>query len=306
MTHAKFGSDEFYGTYHGHTPILLEAVFEQLVAAPRRDGKKVRAVFLAGDSSMDNKYWIQERVKAVNGYEKLLRPSQSVPDIAYHLNHVFSEQGMPAVCINCAVEESTIGMRAKGTKLLQQDEFIRDHVTEDDVIICSVGGNDIALKPTAQTVVGIAWLSRCASSANVRQGTAWGLEHLRGLFGSDLSAYLRSLTQRKKPALVMPAVIYYPDMNPKSPSWASMVLKAIGYNTSPSVIQSVIDRVALDVKQAVTSSGVGAAAVVPVSLSLALDGTSSEDYVARVEPSAIGGAKIASLFVATLQEQGLV
>jgi hypothetical protein len=308
MTSARraVSSEEFYGTYHGHSPVLLEALFERLVADRRRRGEFVRVVFLAGDSSMDNKYWIADQEPAVNGYETLLRPARSVPDICHQLNKAFAAEGAAVVCINCAVEESTIGIRKRGTNLLPQDEFLRDHLTELDVVVCSVGGNDIALKPTVATVLGVGWLSRCASASNIVKGTAWGLGHLRSLFTGDLEAYLRALSSKGRPALVVPAVIYYPDMNAKAASWANVVLKAIGYNSTPTVVQSVIDRVALEVTNSLTAEAVGASKLHVASLSEAMDGTCTTDYVARVEPSAAGGAKIAKLLVNIMRQRGLL
>ncbi len=305
-------AEEFYGTYHGHSPVLLEALFNHLVAEPRRQGIAVRVVFLAGDSSMDNKYWIPHREPSVNGYEDVLRPrTAAVPDIAHQLNKLFAATGSGAtgtrfVCINCAVEESTIGVRRKGTSLLLQDEFLRDHITPDDIICCSVGGNDIALKPTVATVVGVGWLSRCASAANIAAGTAWGMGHLQTLFGEDLRGYLNALCSKQRPCLVVPSVIYYPDMNAKAASWANVVLKAIGYNTTPATVQNVIDRVVVDVRTQVTAGTVNAQAGRVAALSEALNGTHTYDYVARVEPSAQGGIKIAQLFVKILREEGLL
>ena len=62
--------------------------------------------------------------------------------------------------INCAVEESTVGARAC-SRLLDQDTFIRDHITGDDMLVVSVGGNDIALKPNPCTIVHMLSLVKC-------------------------------------------------------------------------------------------------------------------------------------------------
>ena len=44
-------------------------------------------IYLAGDSSMDNKYWINNRFKeSINGYQDIL--SKMLPDICYHMNKV--------------------------------------------------------------------------------------------------------------------------------------------------------------------------------------------------------------------------
>ena len=34
-----------------------------------------------------------------------------------------------------------------------QDDFIRTHITEQDILIVDVGGNDVALKPTSGVIV---------------------------------------------------------------------------------------------------------------------------------------------------------
>ena len=49
------------------------------------------------------------------------------------------------------IEESTVGNRSAG--LLIHDAFVRDHITEQDYLVVSMGGNDVALRPTAGTIV---------------------------------------------------------------------------------------------------------------------------------------------------------
>ena len=46
--------------------------------------------------------------------------------------------------------------------LLPADTFIRDHLTKDDCIVMSCGGNDIALNPTLATVISWAGQGRAA------------------------------------------------------------------------------------------------------------------------------------------------
>lgn len=299
-------SAEFYAQYHGHSEKLLDTIFEELVASRRLRGETVHVVFLAGDSSMDNKYWLgdNQRERAVNGFEAVLEPPWSKPDIAHHVNkalaHAAKENKRDGfVCLNCAVEESTIGCR-DGGKLLPQDEFIRQRITKDDILIVSAGGNDIALRPTCSTAVAMAWLSIFSGKANIVKGSAWGLGHFRSLFCDSLCGYVNSLTSKNKPMMFVPSVIYYPDENVKAQSWASPILKLIGYNSNPRHVQAIIDRVFTEVQLGVTPARVGIPSVVPLALSAAMDGTKTEDYVARVEPSAVGGSKIANLFVSTI------
>ena len=52
------------------------------------------------------------------------------------------------------VEATTLNQRT--TKLLPQDEFIRENIREDDIVIVSIGGNDVALLPAPCTICAMA------------------------------------------------------------------------------------------------------------------------------------------------------
>ena len=78
-----------------------------------------------------------------------------------------------------SVEASTAADRCE-FRLLTQDKFIRDTVREEDYIIMSVGGNDIAMAPTLATVVNIAllnlsphWLTLLGLAPGYRHLTSW-------------------------------------------------------------------------------------------------------------------------------------
>jgi hypothetical protein len=64
-------SNEFYKEYHGHKSYHLKNLLEVL----KLNGKN-SFIYLAGDSSLDNKYWIlnDPAQTAINGYEHFLRP----------------------------------------------------------------------------------------------------------------------------------------------------------------------------------------------------------------------------------------
>ena len=49
----------------------LEVVERQL-----RAQDKPNLIFFAGDSSLDNKFWFENRARATNGYEHILRPPE--------------------------------------------------------------------------------------------------------------------------------------------------------------------------------------------------------------------------------------
>jgi hypothetical protein len=69
--------------------------------------------------------------------------------------------------VNCAVEESTIGGRRQ--ELLPQDKFVRDHVKPDDIVIISLGGNDIALRPTCCTALNMMSLLCCSTTSCIQR-----------------------------------------------------------------------------------------------------------------------------------------
>jgi hypothetical protein len=194
------------------------------------------------------------------------------------------------------VEESTIGMRKCGKMLLDQDVFARDHIISTDILIASLGGNDIALRPSVATALSVGCISAFSSTTNVKAGNACFYNHLKKLFCDDLANVLQAITAVNKPEMIIPCTIYYPEES-VSESWANMVLSLIGYNKNPSHIQALIDRVAFDAARSLTPSRFGVKSVRVVKLSEALDGKHAEDYVARVEPSSAGGGKIAAVLL---------
>jgi hypothetical protein len=99
----------FYGEYHGHKAADLSRV---LSALREKSGKKP-VIYLAGDSSLDNKYWFDRtaRKPACNGYEHAVTPPFSRPDVAWAINRRAADVHAPFVCINGAIEEATISDR---------------------------------------------------------------------------------------------------------------------------------------------------------------------------------------------------
>jgi hypothetical protein len=188
---------KFYDEYYGHTIDDLEALLQRLP-----NGRGV--IYLVGDSTMDNKYWLKPALEnACNGYERCLEPARSKPDCAYWVNRECKDRGMgdSFCCINAAIEESTLGLRDDG-KLLPQDAFVQQHLTEKDVIVVSIGGNDIALRPNVWTVASM--LSLLATPTwLIERGFAPGLSHFVNLFGNATTRYLETLTSQTKPRLVV-------------------------------------------------------------------------------------------------------
>lgn len=318
-------SRAFYARFHGHDPSVLRRVCEAL-----RTGTSGRRalVWLVGDSSLDNKAWVRSAppVAACNGYERIMYPARSVPDVAYHVNAELVRGRLDTfACVNAAVEESTVEARARGS-LLPQDEVVRDLIAPSDVLVVSVGGNDIALRPTPETAAALSVLLRaplrsetCLLTSSLQPSVVEGFEvypfeestevtaalmHFDTLFSDKVSDYVASLCGHAVPALVVVCMVYYP--HALCGGWADRALAQLGYNTCEGR-----ERVQLLIRTffARATCGIRAphgALTSHLPLFTVLDASSgSSDYVARVEPSVGGGQKIALEIVARLSQARL-
>ena len=144
----------YYEPFYGHDPEHLALA----LAALRRRHDSV--VFLAGDSSLDNKYWFSSWAEALHGYEDVLEPAVMKRDVCYWVNEEAAREGKSIGCLNAAVEATSLNDRSFG-RLLPQDAFIRDAIDANDVLVVSVGGNDVALQPLLCTAVNLALLVCC-------------------------------------------------------------------------------------------------------------------------------------------------
>lgn len=289
----RVSSRAYYSTYHGHSTQLLRPVLDAL----RGPGLQRRqAIFFAGDSSLDNKYWFPDSAPAVNGYEGVLDPAEMKEDVCYCVNRelVSRRLGSHAFAINTAVEATTLGERSSWYGGLNgQDRFIQENLAQGDSLVVSVGGNDIALAPSLATIASMLSLVYLASDESLEQGTATGMGHFIHMFRDQLQSYVSQLVQRCKPRKILLCMIYYPGVDGEG-SWADFALSAMSYNMNPERLQLAIRSV---FRLAVSQVRIEGVEVVPVPLFEALDGTISEDYVERVEPSPAGGRKMAHLLV---------
>jgi len=279
----------FYTEYHGHKIDDLERLASSL---PRGRG----VIYLVGDSTLDNKYWLIDHGMegACNGYEECLQPARSPPDVAHWINHECVVRGLSGelCCVNAAIEESTLGLRHGGT-LLPQDAFVQRHLCEKDVLCVSMGGNDIALRPTLCTIVSMATLLATPSFL-IQWGLAPGLGHFVGLFRDATRRYLQCLMRDRKPRCVVACMLYYLDETPGG-SWADFTLQKLGYDKDPTKLQLIMREV---YRRGTSQLGsIDGVPVVPVPMYEALDGKTSDDYVQRVEPSSQGGRKLAALIM---------
>ena len=291
----EVSAHSFYGEYHGHRVEHLETVHRALCGGAEH---KRSVVWLCGDSTLDNKYWLPgfATSRALNGFERVLNPAVMQQDVAYWVNSELAERGLTqSVCLNCSVEESTLADRANG-RLLPQDEFIRDHLQPSDVLVVSVGGNDIALRPSLKTILSIVGLMASPRSL-LESGWAPGMSHILHLFGArtrDLITNLCSRCPGGGPRCVVVCMLYYLD-EAQTPSWAARTLSALGYDKDPTKLQLLIRKAFEEATQRIQLPG--GVRVVPLPLFEALDGKDPSDYVQRVEPSAKGGQKMARALI---------
>eukprot|EP00392_Amoebophrya_sp_AT5.2_P006293 g6304.t1 len=289
-------------------------------------------IYLLGDSTLDNKHWLysnaiaktQERallrdgLPACNGYEHILsEPKRSMPDVAYWLNRAIAdsrdEQGageqdegrsMPRyIAINAAVEESTLGQRF--SRLLPHDAFVAEQFGSNDVLVFSCGGNDIALAPSAGTIFNIAAAVLCASTFGARSdGYTLGLGHFADLFGKQTENFVRRVVghdaQKKRPKLVVVCMLYFLDEDGGAESWANATLGFLRYNKDPGMLQNFIRYC---YREGTKKIKVDEVPVLAVPLFETLDGKDTRDYVARVEPSAVGGEKLGHALWHAIQEK---
>ncbi|KAK3114200.1 hypothetical protein LTR53_007700 [Teratosphaeriaceae sp. CCFEE 6253] len=280
----------FYNQWAGH-PLLDLATVHASIQASRLE---TPIVYLAGDSSLDNKAWVASSgpggepvpVPVPHVYDLFLVPPKPKPDIAFWLNHFLDSR---ATAVNTAVEASLL--RHRDDRLLPHDYFIRDHIRAQDILIVSVGANDIALSPTLATMrhmFQLAWLTPLRS---IERGTASSLTYFKHMFGAQTKSYISRIIEKQTPSAVIVCMIYYPleSSAGAQPSWADAQLKALGYDRYPGQLQAAIRKM---YEQATAIIEIDGTIVVPCPLFEVMDGRSKEDYTARVEPSVQGGKKM--------------
>lgn len=276
----RIRSDSFYSEYHGHSIDDLEVIHDRL----RSYGKKV--VWLVGDSSLDNKHWLFPDggwsktfpnnlcADACNGYERFLNPPKSIQDVCYHLNSLLPSN---YAAINCAIEE-----RAVSDGISAHDTFVRNHMQDGDVVIISLGGNDLVLKSSLLTKL---WLG--ALLYVVPNWFGLGLGHI---FKEGIEERLRYICGMRKPSLIIPCSIYYPCMIGKG--WANHFLEL----TRPERVHALIDACHEQYTSKITL-GDDSIPIRSVALAYVLDPHDSNDYCQQVEPSIQGGRKMAEAFM---------
>lgn len=290
----KINSYNFYNEYRGHKISHLNTLLHGL----KQIGIK-NYIYLAGDSSLDNKFWLfGKKEYAVNGYEYILDPPDMKPDISYYMNALLTDSNY--CVINTAIEESTLTCR--DDSLLPQDVFIQKNITDEDILIVSVGGNDIALHPSMTTLWNMALMMYCNTRETIKKGpaSAWGMKHFINLFKTDIEKYIKRLIGDRRPHKIIVCMIYYPDE--QSGGWADRTLGLLGYDNNPEKLQTAIRTI---FKYATSQIIIDGCQVIPCPMYKILDGKNPLDYIQRVEPSTTGGEKLAKEFVRLCLSQNI-
>jgi hypothetical protein len=296
----KIKTSRFYMQWAGH-PLDDMATFHSQTTL-LRPSKPI--IYLAGDSSLDNKYWVpvigphgeEPPVAVPKIYEEVLQTPFPRPDVTFWLNHLLEDSG---TTLNLAVEATML--RERDSDLLEHDKFIRDNITPNDILIVSVGGNDVAMKPTFSTMRRMLQLSWLTPFSSLEKGNAWSLDHFTHMFKDQVQNYVEKLVEKQKPKAVVVCMIYYPleaTAASKQSSWADLPLKFLGYNRNPARLQAAIKAMYENATKKLQIEGTQ---VIPCALFDVLDGKNGEDYTARVEPSSEGGKKMATYFMKILK-----
>lgn len=309
---SKVNTRDYYSEYFGHNVDYLQTIHDHL-----RSGNEQRpCIFLAGDSSLDNKVWFESSATAINGYENVLSPPTMKLDVCYWLNMEAQRRGIDAFCVNTAVEATSLNSRACCI-LLAQDQLISRCITPRDILVVSIGGNDLALNPVLATIANIIPLLcctplqcidncsvACPPNTHVDLGCCgcglpgclvspfgWpvGMAYFVDLFGNRVENYVKRVLVGRKPQKVVICMYYFLDVYGRG-GWADCFLSCMCYDVAPARLQSAIKKVYELATRRIRIPGVE---VIPVPLFKALDGQDTRDYVQRVEPSPQGGRKIA-------------
>lgn len=287
-TNVVISPQSFYEQYFGHNIVKLKTIHTRI----RENSKNV--IWLAGDSSLDNKHWLFNNVFEKNilvsktltpshVYQHLFVPPICLPDVAACINSLTEKN----VALNCALEESSLWDRS--SKLPDTDRLIRHCIEPNDTLIVSVGGNDVALKLCLRTVFWmlVMWVLPFE----------WIPPYVYDLFHTQVRDYILKLTERNRPRKIIVCMFYYPCEMGEGWLDGSPVFRL--YNRNREKMQRLIDLIFEKCTRKIKIPG---SEVVPVHLGHVLDSRDEKDYVSRIEPSAQGGLKMATRFVEIIND----
>jgi hypothetical protein len=258
-----------YDNYYGHNIEILKKLVND----------KNKYIYLVGDSVLDNKYWVK------NIKTEKVRDIFTVPDIAYHINSLLDKDKSKDlnkkdyICINCAVEESKIESKNilnEHEALNEQDKFVRDNIKDDDILVVSLGGNDIML-----SFKNILPLIKVLISSNYKDSENY--KNLLNIFNLGIENYVKKILGKHQSKVIV-LFPYFP-CEVYSESWGNFLL------TGMMLFKHKIKKLMKDIFEDITYP------YIKIPLYEIFDSTKEEDYVQRLEPSYTGGLKIAKEIV---------
>ncbi len=274
-------SCQFYNSFYGHKIEDLKIVKEKLDS--QKSNKNY--IYLVGDSSLDTKHWTGIWNPSLNGYEKIFENMKT--DVSFYINKKLQDKNIPYICLNAAVECATIS--SKNLQLNDQDLFVSQNITSNDILVVSIGGNDIALAPSFNTILNMGMLQYLNSVENLTSDQAIGMNYFINLFKNQVEEYIKKIIGKTRPKKIVICCIYYPDTT-NCESWASTALNLLNYNNNPIKLQTTIQSI---FKYATSKISINDIEIIPFPMFEYLDANDSRDYEKRVEPSSIGASKLA-------------
>ena len=329
---SKINSIDFYNNFSGHliehlTKIIDGKSFIDRLRSYNGQNKERSVIFLAGDSSLDNKYWPlndpnEQKLcnkPPINGYEDVLEGNNCIPDVAYQINQALIDNRLndEYVCINTSIEATTLYQRFTGTNysgdimLLPQDKFIYDNIKPDDILIVSIGGNDIALDPLPDVKLNFnSFISKSIRDQKSLSQMPQYISYFKNIFKDKVEQYIeklcsKNLTPNKGllPSLIIPCMVYFPSLTQNGFA-DDEILDPIGYKTgNHKILEDFIKDLYCDSTRYIslmkTKKGFGNPhnIVDPCPLYEVLDSSNDKLYLRSVEPSIEGGKLMAARFV---------
>ena len=273
----KITPDKFYSDTNGHSPKYLQTICNKF-----RQNKNF--VFLAGDFTLDNKKAISKYVEAVNGYEEILHPPESIPDITFHLNTFSSKLDNKNLIINCTTGNNTLNEHDFSSKISmnQQDQIIIDNIKQDDILVISIGSNDIISKPTGDFISRL--MKVCPDQTEYVNYDE--LKYFAEYFYNNILTYIKQLCIKNVPKLIIICGAYFPSITKGKSMWSNQVLDLIDYNVYPSKLQSVLSYL---YNESLTKINIDGYNIKYITYSDILDGSDDDYYYNRLYLSNKGG-----------------
>lgn len=270
-------STKYYSEYYGHPINDLDYLVNNLF-------KNKSKIYIIGDSTMDNKHWLKSKsCESVNGYEKVLK--SMVPDINFYINYYLNQFEIPYVSINAAVEESCI---IEKSKLNDHDKFVSKNIKDEDILIVSIGGNDVGTKLDTSMMINLVTSLFMYDPETIEKNPQKIIPEILKRFQINLKKYIKDIIGQVKPKLIIICGFFFPCFHEQD-SWANNMLNLIDYKKNYNKIHSVTKSI---YEHGIKSIEFDDIEIKTIPLYEVLDFKDKNDYVARVSASDEGGFKI--------------